>query len=195
MHFLTIGWKVLFSIVPPPHMMGGWACFVISLVFIGLIVVVVGATAELFGCVAGLRSGLNAVTLVAIGTSLPDTFASKTAAEKERYADAAIGNITGSNCVNVFLGLGLPWMIGSIWYHEKGLTSNPEMEPGTFYVPKGSLVTSVIAFLCTSVLGFIILITRRVVVKGELGGSSCGRFTTAFMFFVLWIVYVTIVAL
>jgi len=80
MHFLAIGWKVLFSLVPPPQMMGGWACFMISLTFIGVIVVLVGETATLFGCVVGLKDGLTAVTLVAIGTSLPDTFASKTAA-------------------------------------------------------------------------------------------------------------------
>jgi solute carrier family 8 (sodium/calcium exchanger) len=82
-HFITIGWKVLFSLVPPAHMMGGWACFFVALIFIGAIVVVVGETALLFGCVAGLKDGLTAVTFVAIGTSLPDTFASKTAAQRK----------------------------------------------------------------------------------------------------------------
>ena len=53
---------------------------------------------------------------MALGTSLPDTFASRTAAIKENYADMAIGNITGSNSVNVFLGLGLPWLIASIYH-------------------------------------------------------------------------------
>ena len=60
---------------------------------------------------------LTAITFVALGTSLPDTFASKAAAVGEKYADNAIGNITGSNSVNVFLGLGLPWVIAAI-YHE-----------------------------------------------------------------------------
>jgi solute carrier family 8 (sodium/calcium exchanger) len=36
-----------------------------------------------------------------------------TAARTSDYADAAIGNITGSNSVNVFLGLGLPWVIAA----------------------------------------------------------------------------------
>jgi Ca2+/Na+ antiporter len=49
---------------------------------------------------------------------LPDTFASAIAARKEKSADNAIGNITGSNSVNVFMGLGLPWLIVSIYkYH------------------------------------------------------------------------------
>ena len=37
-------------------------------------------------------------------------------------ADSAIGNVTGSNSVNVFLGLGLPWMIASIYYGVQGLS-------------------------------------------------------------------------
>ena len=46
---------------------------------------------------------VTAITFVALGTSMPDTFASKTAAETEPFADASIVNITGSNSVNVFL--------------------------------------------------------------------------------------------
>ena len=64
-------------------------------------------------------STFSAITFVALGTSLPDTFASKTAAVAERTADNAIGNVTGSNSVNVFLGLGLPWMIASIYHAAK----------------------------------------------------------------------------
>ena len=60
-----------------------------------------------------------AITFVALGTSLPDTFASKAAAVGEKNADNAIGNITGSNSVNVFLGLGLPWLIAAIYHSAK----------------------------------------------------------------------------
>lgn len=35
---------------------------------------------------------------------LADTFASKVAAIGDKYADSSIGNVTGSNAVNVFLG-------------------------------------------------------------------------------------------
>jgi solute carrier family 8 (sodium/calcium exchanger) len=35
------------------------------------------------------------------------------AAQQEKHADAAVGNVTGSNSVNVFLGLGLPWVIAA----------------------------------------------------------------------------------
>lgn len=51
-----------------------------------------------------------------VGTSLPDTFASRKAALDEKTADNAIGNVTGSNAVNVFLGLGLPWVLAAIYW-------------------------------------------------------------------------------
>lgn len=53
------------------------------------------------------------------GTSLPDTFASRTAALNEKGADMAVGNVTGSNGVNVFLGLGFPWVMAAIYWTSK----------------------------------------------------------------------------
>lgn len=49
LHFCTIGWKVLFAIVPPPRLLRGWAGFLFSLIFIGLITAVVIEMAKLFG--------------------------------------------------------------------------------------------------------------------------------------------------
>jgi len=112
-HFGLIGWKLLFAIVPPVKWASGFPAFVIALGMIGIITGVVGSVATLLGCVVGLKPSITAITLVAIGTSLPDTFASVTAAQTSQYADSAIGNVTGSNSVNVFLGLGLPWVISA----------------------------------------------------------------------------------
>ncbi|GFH27543.1 uncharacterized protein HaLaN_25880, partial [Haematococcus lacustris] len=58
---------------------------------------------------------MTGLSLVAAGTSLPDTLASRMAAMHDDTADAAIGNITASNSVNVLLGLGFPWVITSIY--------------------------------------------------------------------------------
>lgn len=106
---------MIFSIVPPAHYYGGWGCFVGSLGMIGIVTAVVGQYANLFGCVMNVKPSITAITFVALGTSLPDTFASMAAAQAEKYADSAVGNVTGSNSVNVFLGLGLPWVIAVIW--------------------------------------------------------------------------------
>jgi len=112
-HFICIGWKVVFSIVPPANKGYGWFCFIVALAMIGVVTVIVAEAATVLGCVAGMPGSITAITLVAMGTSLPDTFASMTAARTSEFADSAIGNITGSNCVNVFLGMGLPWVISA----------------------------------------------------------------------------------
>merc|ERR1719401_2333199 len=82
----------------------------------------VGDLANLVGCTLDIKPEITAITFVALGTSLPDTFASKTAAAMDPYADASIGNITGSNSVNVFLGLGLPWTMAAIYWALMGKT-------------------------------------------------------------------------
>jgi len=115
MHLATIGWKLFFALVPPPHIGGGWVCFCVALAFIGIVTAVVGEVATLFGCILGIKPSITAITFVALGTSLPDTFASMAAAQAEKFADSAVGNVTGSNSVNVFLGLGLPWVIASVF--------------------------------------------------------------------------------
>jgi solute carrier family 8 (sodium/calcium exchanger) len=77
MHFGSIGWKVFFAIIPPARMCKGWFSFCVSLAMIGLVTFIVGEYAGLFGCVLKLEPAVTAITFVALGTSLPDTFASK----------------------------------------------------------------------------------------------------------------------
>jgi hypothetical protein len=74
--------------VPPTDYCGGWACFFIALGVIGLVTALIGDLASLFGCVMGLEDEITAITFVALGTSLPDAFASKTAAVNDDNADA-----------------------------------------------------------------------------------------------------------
>lgn len=52
--------------------------------------------------------------------SLADTFASKVAAIQDKYADASVGNVTGSNAVNVFLGIGVAWTIAAVYHAMNG---------------------------------------------------------------------------
>ena len=80
LHLACIGWKLFFSVIPPPHYGGGWPCFFIALALIGMVTYIVGEFANLFGCVLGIPPSITAITFVALGTSLPDTFASKVAA-------------------------------------------------------------------------------------------------------------------
>lgn len=181
MHFLTIGWKIFFALIPPAHYGGGVPCFFISLSFIGFVTYIVGEFANLFGCVLGIKPGVTAITFVALGTSLPDTFASMQAAQQEKYADAAVGNVTGSNSVNVFLGLGLPWVIATLYEidSDKG-----------YFMPAGSLGFSVVVFVICACACVVTLLIRRKNVGGELGGEKNGRMLSAILLCSLWGIYI-----
>ncbi|CAO4374860.1 unnamed protein product [Caenorhabditis nigoni] len=186
LHALAFPWKFAFAFLPPPTIFYGYPCFVVALVAIGFVTAVVGDVASIFGCMVGLKDAVTAITLVALGTSLPDTFASKIAAESDDTADNAVGNVTGSNSVNVFLGLGLPWVIASLYWASKG---------ESFRVDAGDLGFSVTVFMICSVLFLVVLVLRRKLAlfgQGELGGPF-GPKTLSTLFFVgLWIAYVAL---
>merc|ERR1719355_250750 len=93
---------------------------------IAIVTAIVGDMANLVGCTLGIKPEITAITFVALGTSLPDTFASKTAASMDPYADASIGNITGSNSVNVFLGLGISWSVAAFYWENKEMVVGDE---------------------------------------------------------------------
>ncbi|VDN50285.1 unnamed protein product [Dracunculus medinensis] len=174
LHVIAFPWKIIVALIPPPMICGGWLCFFIAL----------SDFANIFGCMVGLKDTATAITLVALGTSLPDTIASKIAAENDRTADNAIGNITGSNSVNVFLGLGLPWLIASIYWSTKN---------ENFVVNAGDLGFSVALFTITSVLYHLMLTLRRNIAffgNAELGGPICPKLFSAFFIFSLWLAYI-----
>eukprot|EP00729_Bicosta_minor_P004150 gene4151-8088_t len=191
---------------PPTTIAGGWATFVVSLILTGITTAFIGDFAALFGCTVGISDEITAITFVALGTSLPDTFASRTAALNEPDADAAITNVTGSNSVNVFLGLGLTWMIGSIYWACVDPSSEKLAEWKT-RVPLEIVAQafSVIIFSCSSLIAFAILHVQRSVPVaypgedknalegGELGGPR--RFLVGGTFFMLWLMYILLSAL
>ena len=92
LHIISLPWKVVFSIIPPTEWCNGKPTFVVAICLIGLVTAFISDLASLFGCVAGLEDAVTAITFVALGTSLPDTFASRTAAIMDQTADASIGD-------------------------------------------------------------------------------------------------------
>lgn len=184
MHFLTVFWKIFFAFVPPTDYWNGWACFIVSIMMIGVLTAFIGDLASHFGCTIGLKDSVTAVVFVALGTSVPDTFASKVSAIQDQYADASIGNVTGSNAVNVFLGIGVAWSIAAIFHQSQGQY---------FHVQPGTLAFSVtlftiFAFVCIAVLMY----RRRPEIGGELGGPQTPKILTTTLFFSLWLMYIVL---
>jgi solute carrier family 8 (sodium/calcium exchanger) len=196
MHALSIPWNIFAACAPPPGMCGGYPTFVISLAMVGVVTALIGDVASEFGCFLNIDNGIVAITFVALGTSLPDTFASMSAAVHDSNADASIGNITGSNSVNVFLGLGLPWTIATIYYaildKEHGVLTQD------FIVEAGSLGFSVVVFCGCSFAAFAILMFRRIpCIGGELGAnkSVCGiicQWMSTLSLIGLWFLYIVL---
>merc|ERR1719150_1278778 len=152
MHFLTLPWKLIFAFIPPTAIYAGYPTFVVSISAVGVCTAVIGDVAGHLGCFIYLKDCVNAIAFVALGTSVPDTFASKTAAIEDETADNSVGNVTGSNAVNVFLGIGIAWTMAAIYWESQG---------ESFIVPVGSLGFSVTIFCLEALCAILILLARR----------------------------------
>ncbi len=51
--------------------LGGWLCFAASISCIGVMTALIGDLASHFGCTVGLKDTVTAISLVALGTSVP----------------------------------------------------------------------------------------------------------------------------
>lgn len=199
MHVLSLPMKFVFAFVPPAPICGGWPCYLVSFCIIGLLTCVIADLATLFGCAVGMKDEVTAITVVAMGTSLPDLFSAKIVAVQDKTADNSVGKVTGSNSVNIFLGLGLPWLIAAVYWEVNGPTDEwraryPDMvslyPDGAFVVRAGTLAFTIAVFFGCCVIGLGIIFFRRAKYGAELGGG--GSVTSAIAMLALWFVYLTI---
>ncbi|TKR60583.1 hypothetical protein L596_027810 [Steinernema carpocapsae] len=183
MHVISVPWKLMFATIPPTDYWGGWACFIVSIIMIGVLTALIGDLASQFGCWVGLKDAVTAITFVALGTSVPDTFASMVAAVQDKYADSSIGNVTGSNGVNVFLGIGIAWTMAAIVHFFRGTK---------FIVNPGTLAFSVTIFCIEAVICITLIVLRRQswLGGGELGGPVKFKVFTAGIMVSLWVFYI-----
>ncbi|KJH50617.1 Calx-beta domain protein [Dictyocaulus viviparus] len=104
-----------------------------AIVVIGFLTAIIGDLASHFGCTVGMKDTVTAISLVAMGTSVP-------------------GNVTGSNAINVFMGIGASWAIAAC-VHAWNKTK--------FIVSSGSLAFSVTIFIVGSAICIAVLQFRR----------------------------------
>lgn len=89
--------------------------FAIALLIVGLFLLVYGADRLVYGAAVisrslGVPPLIIGITIVGIGTSLPELFVSTTAALNGQI-DMAVGNVLGSNIANILLILGVAALI------------------------------------------------------------------------------------
>ncbi|KAK3194113.1 hypothetical protein Dsin_025423 [Dipteronia sinensis] len=185
---LLAPWRLLFAFVPPYRIAHGWVAFISSLIFISGIAYVVTKLTDIISCVTGINAYVIAFTALAAGTSWPDLVASKIAVERQTTADSAIANITCSNSVNIYVGIGVPWLINTAYnfiaYREPLRIQNA-----------GGLSFSLLVFFSTSVGCIVVLVFRRLTLGAELGGPRFWAWVTCVYFMLLWVIFVVLSSL
>lgn len=121
----------------------------------GLVVLLLGGNIFIEGAVSvaltlGMSERLVGLTIVAVGTSLPELVTSVIAA-RAGHSDIAIGNVVGSNIFNVFLCLGV-----SAW-------------SGTVSAELSTLAFDLFALLVMTVFVAVCIRTERFITRAEGG--------------------------
>lgn len=109
--------------------------WIFSAVVSGLVLLIVGSQVLLSGAVGiaesfGISEAVIGLTLVAVGTSLPELSISVIAAFR-RHADVAIGNVLGSNIFNLLGILGISALLQPLPVHERILQFDQWVMLGT----------------------------------------------------------------
>lgn len=92
----------------------------VILTVVGLAIVILGSQLAVTGATAiarsaGIKESFIGLTVVALGTSLPELFTSVSAA-KRGNADIAIGNVVGSNIFNILFVLGVSSVVTPVGF-------------------------------------------------------------------------------
>lgn len=111
------------------------ALWIVMAVVLGLALLITGSQVLLKGAVGiaesfGVSEAVIGLTLVAVGTSLPELSISVIAAFR-RHADVAIGNILGSNIFNLLGILGISALLQPLPVHERILQFDQWVMLGT----------------------------------------------------------------
>jgi len=116
---LSLPWYAAFQLTIPPCGDSRWekwyvVSFVMSIVWIGFITHWMVEWCVRIGCILNVPSVVMGTTVLAAGTSIPDALSS-IAVAKDGLADMAVANAVGSNVFDIWLGLGLPWLLYVSW--------------------------------------------------------------------------------
>ena len=112
----------------------------------------------------GMSEAMVGLTIVAVGTSLPELMTSVVAARKGE-SDIALGNVIGSNIFNVFFILGLTAFITPV-------------------AVSGAVAFDALLLAAISLIAFLFALTDRRYSKGE--GLVLVALYAAYMIFVIW---------
>ena len=191
-HLLSIGWKVLFAVIPPKNYRSGYPTFLLTLVGIAFITAIIREFALILACTLETEPATIGMTLLAVGMNISDVFALRRTAKKSPYVqgqcgcDQTIGFILASISVNIYLGFGIPWMVVVMCAYQYDTIPYLLTPSDSIGFSSGILVISI-----GSVLGAQLL--RRWRMGGELGSKSqCEKSLFGLLLIIMWILFILI---
>lgn len=118
---------------PEKRVIGFTLGFVMSLVWISIFSYFLVYAASIFGCAVGLDPAVVGLTLVAAGTSVPDTILSVLVAIQGK-ADMAVANSIGANIFDILMGLGFPWLAAILGFGKDIQVKTDDFLFGSIYL-------------------------------------------------------------
>jgi len=146
--------------------------FIISILIIAGLSWVLVESAIKMSAILGIPEAIVALTVLAIGTSVPDTISSVIVAKQGR-GGMAISNALGSNIFDILVGLGVPWLIFLA------------INGGTIPVSTENLYGSVILLFATVFVIFFLFLLR----KWRIGNKSGYFLIILYIAYLAWSIY------
>lgn len=146
-----------------------WAIFIISIIWISLLSWLLVESAIHISHALDIPEAIIALTVLAIGTSVPDLISSYLVA-KDGKGGMAVSNAIGSNIFDVLIGLGLPWLIALTVFGRK------------VEVVKDNLITSVMLLFGSVVLVFLLIALK----KWKINKMTGGLLIAVYIGYILW---------
>ena len=125
-----------------------FVAFFLDIVVIGLLSWVLVTSAIKVSAILGIPEVVIALTVIALGTSVPDLIASIIVAKQGRPG-MAINNAIGSNIFDILIGLGLPFLLLFIFSEARTVSVNNSNLSVSFWLLIGSIVILFVGLLAS----------------------------------------------
>ena len=122
--------------------------------------------ADASGCILGISEDLMGLTITAVGTSLPNLFASIFVA-RQGLGNMSVSNAFGSNTFNIFIALALPWLVGAILAGHNDTCGSGYAYP----VERGKIFTS-----CLILAGVLLMVVSVLIMTKMMLTKTIGYF-------------------
>ena len=137
-----------------------------SFTWVAFFSTVIAAVVTRWGDLLGIPNTYLGMYVIAIGAEIPDTIQSVTVA-KRGYGSMAVSNSTGSQIINILIGLGVPWLMTN----AAGMTVPiPRTSVGQLHTMAGLQLANVLLYM-----GLLLLPTLRTWRPGDHSKASHGH--------------------